>query len=109
MRVTISHNKSQQDVVNLVDRSMVDVFKGLAVGPVQVVDPQKSWNGNVMTFSLVAKAGFLSAPIQGTVTVTDKDVTIDADLGIFDKLIPEEKAKTALASRIKGLLTSGES
>jgi hypothetical protein len=57
-----------------------------------------------MNFSLTAKMGFMTAPIRGTVLVTDKDVTIDADLGFLENLITP-KVKTQLESRVRGLLT----
>jgi len=57
-----------------------------------------------MTFSLTAKMGMLRNPIRGTVEVTDQDVTIDADLGILGRLFPEEKFRTAVESRVRGLL-----
>ena len=57
-----------------------------------------------MAFSLVAKMGFISNPISGTVTVTDTDVTLDADIGMLGKLVPVEKIQTALRTRLKGLL-----
>ena len=104
MRVTISHNKTQAEVIKSVDRSIDEVFKGLAVGPIEVVNPQKSWDGSTMTFTLTAKMGFMHAPIKGTVLVTDKDVTIDADLGFLENLITP-KAKAELETRVKGLLT----
>ena len=34
-----------------------------------------------MDFSFDAKVGIVSTPIKGFVDVTDKDVTVDADLG----------------------------
>jgi hypothetical protein len=104
MRVTIAHNKPQAEVIKSVDRSIDEVFTGLAIGPIQVVNAQKSWEGSTMTFALTAKMGFMNAPIRGTVVVTDKDVTIDADLGFLEKLITP-KAKAELESRVKGLLT----
>ena len=104
MRITISHNKSKQEVIKVVDRSLDDVFKGVVSGPIQIVNPQKSWNADTMTFSLTAKAGFLSSPIHGTVLVTDKDLTVDADLGLLEKFIGQDQAKAALESRVKGLL-----
>ncbi len=105
MRVTISHSKSQQEIAASVDKAIDEVFKGLAIGPVQIENSQKSWNGNLMNFSLVAKAGFLVSPIRGTVLVTDKDVTIDADLGLIGKLVGDDKAQSVLESKIKGYLT----
>src|SRR6266853_6614414 len=104
MRVTIAHNKSQAEVIKTVDRSIEEVFKGLAVGPIEVVNPQKSWDGSTMTFMMTAKMGFMNAPIRGTVVVTDKDVTVDADLGFLDSLMTP-KAKAELETRVKGLLT----
>jgi hypothetical protein len=48
--------------------------------------------------------GFLSTPVKGTVDVTDTDITIDADLGMFESFVPVEKAREVVSSRIRGLL-----
>jgi len=104
MRVTIAHNKTEAEVIQAVDRSIEDVFKGLAVGPIEVVNPQKSWDGSTMTFSLIGKMGFMKAPIRGTVLVSPKDVTIDADLGFLENLITP-KMKAELENRTRALLT----
>ncbi|MBV8808507.1 MAG: hypothetical protein JO033_07520 [Acidobacteriaceae bacterium] len=56
-------------------------------------------------FSLSAKMGFVSTPIKGTIEVTDRDLTIDADLGLFERLIPATKAREAITNRVRGLLT----
>jgi hypothetical protein len=52
----------------------------------------------------VAKMGLMSTPIKGTIDVTDRDVTIDVDLGIMEKLIPAAKVRDAIGNRVKGLL-----
>ncbi len=103
MKVTISHNKTQAEITKAVDRSIDDVFKGLGGGPVQVLNPVKSWDGSTMNFSLTAKMGFMTAPIRGKVFVTDQDVTIDADLGFLENLITP-KVRAQVESRVKGLL-----
>jgi hypothetical protein len=103
MRVTISHNRPKEELIQAVDRSFADVFEGTGL-PVMLSDQQKSWQGNVMTFSLTAKMGFISAPIKGTVEVTDRDITIDADLGILERMIPAKTAQEMLTTRIRGLL-----
>ena len=56
-----------------------------------------------MTFSLIAKMGFISNPISGTVEVTDGEVTLDADVGMLGKLVPTEKIQSALQTRLRGL------
>jgi len=48
--------------------------------------------------------GLLSTPIKGTVEVTDDELTIDADLGMLSRFVPEEKAQKLLGGRVKALL-----
>jgi hypothetical protein len=38
------------------------------------------------------------------VVVTGTDVTIDADLGLFGKLISDDRAKALIEGQVKGLL-----
>ncbi len=104
MRLTIEHHRTKAEVVEQIDRSFNDAFQGLEGLPVKVVVKQKSWNGSVMTFLLSAKIGLLSNPIKGTIEVTDTDLTIDADLGMLNRLVPEDKARAMLGHKIKGLL-----
>ena len=105
MRVTISHNKTKQEAKDAVERSIGQMFMGIAVGPLEFLDQQKQWDGDTMKFSLTAKMGFLKTPIQGSVLVGDKDITIDVDLGLLNKLIPEDAAKSRIERRVRGLLT----
>jgi Putative polyhydroxyalkanoic acid system protein (PHA_gran_rgn) len=105
MRITISHNKSKERAIQMVDQAIEDAFTGLALGPIQIVNQQKSWSGSVMKFSLTAKMGFLKNPVAGTVEVTDRDVTIDADLGMLNRFIPEDKVRTTVEMKVRGLLS----
>ncbi len=104
MRITVSHNKSKDQIVKAVDRSFDDLFKGTPMIPIQVANEKRQWNGNTLTFSFNATMGLLSAPIKGTVDVNDHDLTIDADLGLLEKLLGGGMTKT-LETRVKGLLT----
>lgn len=105
MRITVSHNRSKEDVMRAVDRSFDDLFKGVGSFPLQIVNEQRSWQDSRLNFSFNAKVGLLSSPIKGFVEVTDKDVTVDADLGLLEKILPVSKARSSIESRIKGLLT----
>ena len=104
MRVTVSHNKPKEDVKRAVERSINDLFAASGTLPVQIVNMHRNWQGETMMFSCTAKMGFLSSKIKGTVEVTDKDITIDADLGMFEKLIPAKTAQSTLESKVRGLL-----
>jgi hypothetical protein len=103
MRVTVSHNKPKEEVVRAVDRSFTTLFQGTGL-PLKLASHEKSWNGSTMSFSLTAKLGFISTPIKGTVEVTDREIIIDADLGILERMMPADKARDLISSRVRGLL-----
>ena len=48
--------------------------------------------------------GLFSTPIKGTVEVTDRDLIVDADLGLLNRLLPEKTIQEVIGGRIKGLL-----
>src|ERR1700687_231785 len=104
MRITISHNRSKADVVNSVDRSFNEMFSDVAGLPVKVVVEQKTWQGSTLSFALSAKWGLMSTPVKGTVEVTDHDLTIDADLGMLERLVPEKTVREMIGTKVKGLL-----
>jgi hypothetical protein len=104
MRITISHDRTKQRVIESVDRSFNEMFQGMSGLPVRLVVQQKAWQGSILSFALTAKMGLMSTPIKGTVEVTDHDLTVDADLGLLNKLIPEKTARELIGTRIKGLL-----
>jgi hypothetical protein len=102
MRITVPHNRRKEEIVQSFDRSFDDLFRGL---PIQISNESRKWTGSRMDFAFNAKMGIMSAPIKGFIDVTDKDVTVDADLGWLEKLFPARQAQAALEGRIKGLLT----
>ena len=104
MRISVSHNRTKEEVVQTFDRTFNDLFKEAGALPVKVTVEHRSWQGSTMTFALSAKMGIISTPIKGTVEVTDRDIIVDADLGILGKFVNEKSAQQLLGSRIKGLL-----
>ncbi len=104
MRVTIAHSKSKQEAKDAVERSIDHIFTGFNLGAIEFIDQAKHWSGDKITFSLTARLGFLRTAIRGSAIVTDHEVTLDVDLGLLGKLIPEQAAKTQIEDRVKGLL-----
>lgn len=104
MRVTVAHHRTKHEVMQSVDRSFDDLFQAPELHGVKLRDVSRSWQGNTLTFGLTAKMGLFSTPIKGTIEVTDTDITIDADLGMLERLIPANTAREVLSTRIKGLL-----
>jgi hypothetical protein len=106
MRVTVSHNKTQQEAIRAVEDASNEVFRSLASGPVQIVEQQKEWRGNVMRFSVKGRMAVFAATVVGTIEVTDKEVIIEADLPSFlTNMVPEEKIRTGIQTKVKALLT----
>lgn len=104
MRITVLHNRSKEEVKQSVDRSFNDLFEGIVALPLRFVEERRTWQGNTLVFSLTAKMGLVSTPIKGTIDVTDRDITIDVDLGMLERLIPTTKAREVVSSRVRGLL-----
>ena len=104
MRITISHDRPKAEIIEAVDRSFNDLFKSSAQLPVKITIQERTWRGSILNFTLTAKWGLLSTPIKGTVEVTDHDVTVDADLGLLNRFISKNTARTVLTDRVKGLL-----
>jgi hypothetical protein len=104
MRVTISHTKTKAEVMESVEQALTKAFRTMAAGPVEITNEQRTWEGSRMTFSFVAKAGFLQNPVHGTLDVGDKDVTVDVDLGIFSKFVSEQKVASVIETNVRGLL-----
>jgi hypothetical protein len=105
MRVTVSHNRRKEDIVRSLDRSFDDLFQAFGTVPIKIVNESRKWTGSRMDFSFHAKVGIVSTPIKGFVDITDKSVTVEADLGWLERLFPAKETQAALAGRIKGLLT----
>lgn len=104
MRITVSHTKSKDEVIRSVDRSFDDLFRGVTSVPIQFVEERRTWQGSTLNFLISAKMGFVSTPIKGTIEVTDTDITVDADLGLLERLIPASAARASLTNQIRGLL-----
>ena len=105
MRIIIPNKKSVVEAKGIVERSTEDLFRSAAGGIIQVSNVEKTWSGDTMTFTFNAGVAFMSTPIQGTVAVTEKEVTIDVALPeAFRHFIAEDKLKSGIETRVRGLL-----
>ncbi len=104
MRISVSHNKSKEEVKQIVDKSATDLFT-MPLGAAQILDPQKQWNGDVMQFSFTGKQSIFKAQISGDVEVTPHDLIINVELpGFLKTLIPEQQVKQGIETKVRGLL-----
>ncbi len=109
MRVIIPNKKPIEETKRIVERSTEDLFRSAAGGIVQITGIRKSWSGNTMAFSFTAGVAFLSTTIEGTIEVNEKEVIIDVTIPeVFRHFIAEDKLKSGIETRIRGLLDSPE-
>jgi hypothetical protein len=106
VRITVAHTKSKDEIKRIIDRSFDDFFRGIGSMPLQIVDEKRKWNGDTLIFSFGAKISLITSPIKGTMEVTERDVTIDADFGLLGKLLPSAQTRTSIETKVRGLLTS---
>jgi hypothetical protein len=105
MRIIIPNTKTVDETKRIVERSTEDLFRSATGGIVQISDVQKTWTGNTMSFVFRAAVAFLSTPIEGTVAVGEKEVTIDVAIPeAFRHFIAEDKLKSGIETRVRGLL-----
>jgi hypothetical protein len=104
VRITISHDRSKEEVMQSVDRSFSEMFQGIGTLPIRLVVEQRHWRGSTLIFSLAAQLGVVTTPIKGTIEVNDRDLTIDVDLGVLERLTPAKTVRDVVGSRIKALL-----
>jgi|SRR6185436_3899391 hypothetical protein len=104
MRITVSHNKGQQEAMRIVETATDVVLRPMFSGPIQMTEVQKQWQGPRLLFSLMAGKGIARVPIKGWILATDTDITIDCDLPEFiEKLLPES-VRSNVQSAVRGLL-----
>jgi hypothetical protein len=107
MRVTIAHDKGQAEAIRLVNDGADKLFQGAGSAGVEIRDLQRSWDANTLSFSFTGKMGPFTAPIRGTVLVAEKDVTVDVDLGIVAKFLPEDKIRRDIEAGARKMLEDG--
>ena len=106
MKAVIAHGKTQQEAIEMVNGFSDHLFDFGATS-VQLADQKKSWDGPVMSFSFVAKYGFISLPLSGTATVDETNVTIDCELPpIVKNFIGEDKLRGDIEKHVARLLAA---
>jgi len=104
MRVTVSHKTSKEEVRRAVEQAVDQLFRDMPPGLIQIADQRKQWDGDTLRFWLTAKMGIVRNPIAGLITVTERDLTVDVDLGMLNLLFPEQKVRKTIEDSLRGKL-----
>jgi Putative polyhydroxyalkanoic acid system protein (PHA_gran_rgn) len=105
MRITVSHNKGQQEAIKIVDGATDQVVRSIFSGALQMSDFRKEWNGPQMTFSVNAGLGGFRAPINGSILVTDSDITLDCVLPALLESLASAGVRDHVQGVLRGVLT----
>jgi hypothetical protein len=106
MRITVSHGKTKAEAIKAVNDAADRAFSAALPGPLRISDVHRAWSGDQLNFSLTASLAGMTSPIKGYILVTDRDVTVDAELpALLTMLFPEKKIEAEAEKRVKGLLT----
>lgn len=106
MRVTIGHDKGQAEAIRRVNEGADQLFRSAGGAGIEIRDLERSWDANTLTFSFTGKMGPFTAPIRGSVIVDEKDLTVDVDLGIVGKFIPEDKIRRDIEAGARKMLAA---
>jgi hypothetical protein len=104
MRVTISHDKGQTEAMRLVNEGADRLFQSAGGAGIEIRNLERSWEANTLAFSFTGKMGPFTAPIRGSVIVNDQDLTVDVDLGIVGKFMPEDKIRRSIEDGTRKML-----
>lgn len=105
MTVTVPHNTTVEEAIQIVDRSADGLFAGVAGGAVELADRKQQWNGPRMAFSLTARVGFIALPISGTVIVDDINVTVFCELPpVIKTFVGEDKIRAGVDRKVRAML-----
>lgn len=108
MRVTISHDIGQAEAIRRVNEGTEKLFQSAGSSGVEIRNLERSWDANTLTFSFTGKMGPFTAPIRGTVLGAETELTIDVELGIVAKFMPEDKLRRDIEAGARKMLEGGE-
>ncbi len=101
MTVVVPHHSTQNGAIAALDKAADKLLSGQGTGSVQIVNPQKAWDGPVMTFGCTGKLGFISVPLAGAVTVDETNVTVHCDLPpMVTNFVGEQKVRGMVSMKI---------
>ena len=109
MIIKLIHTLEKNDVKQRIESFLNDqIGKSMPHG-IEVLNPQKRWDADVLHTSFKAKRGFLSVEIKGKITVDEKQIEMDIIIpAIVSSFVKEEEIKNALTKGAKSMLTTNQ-
>ena len=104
MKVSVTHARSTEEVVAILDQPLGALFAG-AVGGLEIAEERRSWLGSTMTFSFIGRVGFISIPLSGIMDVRQTVVIVEVELPpVVSMFVGEEKVRAGLEKELRALV-----
>ena len=99
MRLTLPHQTTQENAILVIDQTLDSLMKQKFSG-IEIIDPEKKWDGNIMRYYFLVEKLFLSLEFSGTIIVTDQEVVGEGNIpNIVTTFFPEDKIKEVIKKK----------
>jgi hypothetical protein len=103
MKLTLPHYTSQKIAIQTIDQEL-NKYLNYKFPGLEIIDPEKKWDNNIMRFSFTVEKMFLTLEFSGNLIVTDQEAILEGDLpAIVTTFIPEEKIKETIKKKFNQL------
>ena len=104
IKIERNHGVTKSQAISTIDNFLNELMKQSFPGNVKIIEPKKSWSGDIMKFSFNARKGFFNPTIEGVINVNDTQVVLISELpGIVKTLVSEEKIKEIINEQLDKL------
>jgi hypothetical protein len=105
MRIEIAHELGEAEAARRVDGFLDELARREFPGGVQVKNPTRAWTGNQLAMSFTLAKGFFQSGLSGTMTVTDRLVTLEAAVpGMITAFVGEDRIRTEIERQLTQVL-----
>lgn len=103
MRLTLPHHTTQEEAIKKIDDKINELL-GQKYPGIEVIDPSKEWEENIMRFSVTVQKMLFTLDFSGNLIVTDEEVVADGEIpGLLLTFVTEEKIREVLTEEFNKL------
>jgi len=103
MKVTLPHHTTQDDAISIIDNKLDEVMTW-EFPRVEIIDPEKEWEDNLLRFSFAARIAMITLEFSGTALITDEEAILEAELpNLVTTFVSEDKIRQVITREFNKL------
>ena len=103
MKLTLPHLPTQAAAIKKIDDHLNYLLRQRFPG-VNIIDPEKNWDENIMRFSFTVEKLIFSLDFEGNAIVTDQEAILESELpNIVTNFVSEETIKNVIRKKFNEL------